>query len=87
MAPMIKILPAMQEIWDRPLAWEGRSSGGGHDSSLQYSYLENPHGQRTWWATVHGGHKELDMTQQLSMYTKAGEYVFPIAFNNQEGSG
>ena len=24
----------------------GRSSGGGHGNPLQYSYLENPHGQR-----------------------------------------
>ena len=24
----------------------GRSPGGGHDSPLQYAYLENPHGQR-----------------------------------------
>ena len=25
----------------------GRSSGGGHSNSLQYSCLENPHGQRS----------------------------------------
>ena len=25
----------------------GRSPGGGHDNSLQYSCLENPHGQRS----------------------------------------
>ena len=25
----------------------GRSSGGGHDSLLQYSCLESPHGQRS----------------------------------------
>ena len=24
-----------------------RSPGGGHGNPLQYSYLENPHGQRT----------------------------------------
>ena len=24
-----------------------RSPGGGHSNSLQYSYLENPHGQRS----------------------------------------
>ena len=30
----------------------GRSPGGGHGNSLQYSCLENPHGQRgAWWAT------------------------------------
>ena len=25
----------------------GRSSGGGYGNPLQYSYLENPHGQRS----------------------------------------
>ena len=25
----------------------GRSAGGGHGNPLQYSYLENPHGQRS----------------------------------------
>ena len=31
----------------------GRSPGGGHGGPLQYSCLENPHGQRgDWWATV-----------------------------------
>ena len=25
----------------------GRSSGGGHGNPLQYSFLENPHGQRS----------------------------------------
>ena len=32
----------------------GRSPGGGHGNSLQYSCLENPHGQRSWQAAVHG---------------------------------
>ena len=25
----------------------GRSTGGGHSNPLQYSYLKNPHGQRS----------------------------------------
>ena len=29
-------------------------SGEGHGNPLQYSYLENPHGQRSVWATVYG---------------------------------
>ena len=40
----------------------GRSLGGGHDNPLQYSCLENPHGQRSrgaWQATVHGVAKSL----------------------------
>ena len=32
----------------------GRCPGGGHGNSLQYSCLENPHGQRSLAATVHG---------------------------------
>ena len=32
----------------------GRFSEGGHDNPLQYSCLENPHGQGVWWAAVPG---------------------------------
>ena len=32
----------------------GRSLGEGHGNPLQYSCLENPHGQRSLWARVHG---------------------------------
>ena len=32
----------------------GRSPGGGHGDPLQYSCLENPHGQRNLAGTVHG---------------------------------
>ena len=31
----------------------GRSPGGGHGNPLQYSCLENPHGQRSLQAPVH----------------------------------
>ena len=31
----------------------GRSPGGGHGNSLQYSYLENPMDNGVWQATVH----------------------------------
>ena len=40
----------------------GRSPGDGNDNALQYSCLENPMDRGTWWATVHGTEKELDMT-------------------------
>ena len=30
----------------------GRSSGGGHGNSLQFSYLENPTDRGAWQATV-----------------------------------
>ena len=31
----------------------GRSPGGGHDSPLKYSCLENPMDREAWQATVH----------------------------------
>ena len=44
----------------------GRFPGGGHGNPLQYSCLENLHRQRSWWTTVYGIAKELDMTERLS---------------------
>ena len=41
----------------------GRSPGGGHGDPLQYSCLENPHGQRSLVGYSLEGHKELDMTE------------------------
>ena len=32
----------------------GRSLGGGHGNTPQYSCLENPIDGGDWWATVHG---------------------------------
>ena len=43
----------------------GRSPGGGHDNPLQYSLLENPHGQRSLVGYSPWGRKELDMTEWL----------------------
>ena len=44
----------------------GRSPGGGHGNTLQYSCLENPHGQRSLVGYSPWGCKELDTTEQLS---------------------
>ena len=44
----------------------GRSPGGGHGNPLQYSCLKNPHGQRSLAGCSPQGHKESDMTEQLS---------------------
>ena len=41
----------------------GRSPGGGHGSPLQYSCLENPHGQRSLMGDSPSGHKESDVTE------------------------
>ena len=45
----------------------GRSPGEGHGNPLQYSCLENLHGERSLVGYSPWGHKELDTTEQLSM--------------------
>ena len=45
----------------------GRSSGEGNGNLLQYSCLENSMDRGAWQATVHGGLKESDTTEQLNM--------------------
>ena len=41
----------------------GRSPGGGDGNPLQYSSLGNPMDKGAWQATVHGVHKESDITE------------------------
>ena len=52
---VVKNLPANEgDIRDTGLIpGLGRSCGGGHGNSLQYSCLENPMDRGRWWATVH----------------------------------
>ena len=60
-AQMVKNLPAMQEMCIQYLGlkipWRG------HGNPLQYSCLENPHGQRSLAGYSPWGHTELDMTE------------------------
>ena len=49
--------------WEDPL--EER-----HGHPLQYSCLENPHGQRSLMGYSPWGHKESDMTEQLSTHSR-----------------
>ena len=44
----------------------GKSLGEGNGNPLQQSCLGKPMERGTWWATVHGVAKKLDMTQQLN---------------------
>jgi len=44
----------------------GRSLRGEHGNPLQYSYLENPRGQRSLSGYSPWGHKESDMAERLS---------------------
>ena len=44
----------------------GISPGGGRGNTLQYSYLENPHGQRSLVSCSPCGCNESGMTEQLN---------------------
>ena len=46
--------------------WLNWTEWGRHGNPLQYSCLENPHGQKSLAGYSPGGHKESDMTEQLS---------------------
>ena len=50
----------------------GGSPGGGHGNPLQYSCLENPHGQRSL-----AGYSPKNQTR-LSNYTQPTEYLISI---------
>ena len=52
------------------------SPGEGNGNPLQYSCQENSKDRRGWWSIVHGGgHKVLDMTEQLTLW------LFPSLIN------
>ena len=44
----------------------GRSTGGGHGNPLQYSCLQNPHGERSLVGYSPWDRKELDPIERLS---------------------
>ena len=50
---VVKNPPANAGDADSIPGW-GRSLGGGHGNSFQYSSLENPMDKRAWWAIVRG---------------------------------
>ena len=63
---MVKNLPAVQEPQVLSLGWleiPGSSPGGGHGSTLQYSCLGNPHGQKSLVGYSPWGCKESDMIE------------------------
>ena len=51
------------------ISGSGKSPGEEKDNLLQYSCLENPMGRGAHQATVHGRHKESDMTERLNTHT------------------
>ena len=58
-AQTVKNLPEMWKTWVQSLGW-GDSSRGGHGNALQYSCLDNPHGQRSLVDYSPHGLKESD---------------------------
>ena len=63
---MVKNLPA--NAGDPGLIPEStRSPGEGKGNPLQHYCLESPMDRGFWWATVHGGRKESDTTEQLTL--------------------
>ena len=69
-AQTVKNLPVMQETWVKSLGWED-TPGGGQGHPLQYSCLENPHGQRNLSGCSPWGCKESDMTERL----RSAQYI------------
>ena len=61
-AQLVKNPPAVQETMVQFLGWED-SPGAGHGNPLQYSCLENPHGQRRLVGYSPWGCKESDPTE------------------------
>ena len=61
---MLKNMLAMRETWVQSLGWDHLLEQG--SIPLQYSCLENPHGQRSLLGYCPWGRRELDRTEQLS---------------------
>ena len=62
-AQLVKNPPSMQKTWVLSL---GQSPGEGNGNPLQYSCLENPHGQRNLAGYSPWGLKVSDTTEWLS---------------------
>ena len=75
---MVKNPPAMWETWVRSLAQEHPLEEGmaTHSSILAWKI---PMDRGAWRATVHGGRKELDTTEQLS--TAHSDKYMPFNIN------
>ena len=58
--------PQYDKVHIRPSIYG--NCGEGNGTPLQYSCLENPMDRGAWWAAVHWGRKELDMTERLHFH-------------------
>ena len=62
----------------------GRSPGGGHGNPLQYSCLENPHGQRSLVGYSSWGSQESDTTEWQSTHIGV---ILPYRLEYSESNG
>ena len=75
LAQTVKNLPAIQEIYVQSLGWEDPLEKG--MATLQYSSVFLPgefHGQRSLAGYTPWGHKELDVTKQLTLLLFCGKH-------------
>ena len=61
-----------------------RAPGGGHGNPLQYSCLENPHGQRSLVGYSPWGRKELATTEWLSTHTAHNKWKTSLVCESQD---
>ena len=66
-------------MWVQFLGWEDPLEKG-HGNPLHYSCLENPHGRRSLMGYIPWGHKESDMTEQLSTHSRTSQEASPLFF-------
>ena len=62
-----------------PIPGLGRSPGGGHGKSLQYSCLENPMDRGAWWPTIHRVTKSQTQLKWLSTHSTVIKSPFASA--------
>ena len=60
----------------------GRSLGGRHGNSLQYSCLDNSMDRGAWWATVHGVTKSWTWLSDILKKPKHSVYEMSLSLNN-----
>ena len=69
-AQLLKNPPVMQETWVLSLGQGDPLEKGMYSYIHQYSCLDSSMDRAAWHAAVHGAHKKLDPTEQLSTQDK-----------------
>ena len=64
----------------------GRSPGGEHGNSLQYSCLENPTDREPWRVMIHRVAKSQTPLKRLRSSSSKGSYSKPLLLSNDEGN-